>query len=93
MIKDKHKYYGVSLIKMSPKIDGGKVISQSKFFDKSKNMFQIYTRTFKHSELLLNKFLFQKKKTIVINKKKKSYFGVPNNNDQKKFYYEKGKII
>ena len=93
MIKDKNKFYGVSLIKMSSKIDKGKIISQKIFYDNSKNMFQIYKRTFKYSELLFDKFLFKKKREVIKKKNNSSYFGIPSYDDEKKFYYEKGKII
>ncbi|MDC3031089.1 formyltransferase family protein, partial [Candidatus Pelagibacter sp.] len=92
MIKDKKKFFGASLIKMSSKIDSGKVISQKQFYDNSKNMFKIYKRSFKCSLLLIDKFLF-KKKRILLKKNSVSYFGIPNAQDEKKFYYEKAKII
>ena len=94
-LKNNEEFVGISFIKMIPKIDGGQILSQKKFFvHKDDTVFSLYKKTSQENcklcniainELLRNRF--------IINKFKDSYFSWPDKYDWETFRLNKKKFI
>ena len=94
MISSGDYSYGVTIHKMTSKIDQGEVLAQSTVYDDSRNLFQIYKKCFQISPLLIIQALDNLEKNITLKSKDSmSYNSFPTSNDWLSFRKNNGTFI
>lgn len=93
-IADNQKYSGVTIHKMTKKIDDGQILAQAKIENLENNLSKIYKKGFEiSSDLILKSLRNLIKKKYVKKIYKKKYFSFPDNERWKKFRKNNGKFI
>ncbi len=93
-IADNQKYSGVTIHKMTKKIDDGEILAQRKIYNVDNNLSKIYKKGFEiSSDLILKSLSNLLKKKYKKKKYKKKYFSFPNDERWREFRKNNGKFI